>query len=321
MDVKDIEIKWSSVEDNGNEGYTSIRLSDECIPDLFIGSRNDYQKSLILKLPENFRINLKSINKQNLTLTYFKETQWIILALNDIAFLDLFNELILSVYNRIEKLSEPEEYTNELIATFHKWCDLFEESINNRLDEKTIMGLFGEMRVLIDFIKQSDPNSINDLLTGWRGPYDENHDFVFNSESFEVKTGQLKNSCYKISSEMQLEAEPGKRLQLIIVKIERDYVNGYTLTGYLNIIRNTILENQGDFSIILRAISQKGLSPSNIHDYDNYMYKSISSQYFNCTEPGFPRIISSEIPKEIRNIRYEICVGGLDNYIDKTIEY
>jgi hypothetical protein len=321
MKIRDIEQKWSLIEGNKGESYKSIRLSNECVPDLFIGCKNDFHRSLILKLPEGFKINLKSVIKQNLSLTYFKESEWILLTLNDISYLDLFNELILSVYNRIEKIYEADKYTNELIKTFHKWCDLFEESPENHLDERTIMGLFGELRILIDLISPSDSTNINSILEGWRGPYDSNHDFEFDSEDLEVKTCLTTNPFLKIASEYQLDADTGKNLKLIAVRIEQNYLSGDSLSVYLEKIRNITLESQGDFSIILRAIKQKNLSPLNIHEYDSYKYKALSSVYFNCTEPGFPRIVRSEIPDEIGKTKYELCITELSKYIDKIINY
>lgn len=321
MNVSDIEQKWSLIEGNKGEGYKSIRLSNICIPELFIGCKNDFERSLILKLPEDFKINLKSVIKQNLSLTYFKESEWILLTLNDITYLDLFNELVLSVYNRIEKIYEADKYTNELIKTFHKWCDLFEESAEGRLDERTIMGLFGEMRILIDLISTSDSTNINSILEGWKGPYDSNHDFEFDSEALEVKTCMITNPFLKIASEYQLDADTGKSLQLIAVKIEPNYLSGDSLSVYLDRIRNITLENQGDFSIILRAIKQKNLSPLSIHEYDNFKYKALASVYFNCTETGFPRIVRSEIPDEIGKTKYELCITELTKYIDKINNY
>jgi hypothetical protein len=321
MVTKEIESKWNLLTPEPGSSYRSLRLSSECIPDLFIGVDQDSKRSLILKLPANYRMDFRSNEKQNLSLTFYNDTRWVVLKLLDNNYCDLFNDLIISFYNRIYHISDVSGYSKEIIHTFYKWSEFFDDPRRDKLGEETIKGLWGELRILLDLIGISDSNSINELLGSWRGPYDSGHDFIMSSKNLEVKTKDTSKTEIRISSEFQLEPEFEKDLELVVVNVEPDQISGLSVKDLILRVKEVIIDKLGDFTILLKAIAQKGLNMKNIEEYDGYKYRAINATYYNSTYTGFPRIIRAEIPNEITRVSYNLNVNSLKDFLISNIDY
>lgn len=315
MDTKEIESKWNLLNPEPGSSYRSLRISSECIPDLFIGIDQEANRSLILKLPANYKMDFKSCEKQNLSITFYYDTRWVVLKLLDNNFWDLFNDLIISFYNRIYRISDVAGYSKEIIHTFYKWSEFFDDSRRDKLGEETIKGLWGELRILLDLVGNSNSNTVNDTLSSWRGPFDSCHDFVMSLKNLEVKTKDTSKAEVKISSEFQLEPESDKGLELVVVNVERDQVSGASVKDLILQIKGLIIDRLGDFTVLLKAIAQKGLNMRNIDEYDIYKYRAINSTSYNCILAGFPKIIRAEIPGEITRVNYNLNVNSLNDYL------
>lgn len=314
MTITELQTKWTGLKPESKGSFKSLRISSDCIPDLYIGVDHANVRCLILKLPTSHSLDFQSIIKQNLSIELFRETHWIILKLTNVVYSDLFNDLILSLYNKIEKLGSVKEYTTIFIETFYKWSEFFEDNSTNRLSEETIFGIFGELQFLKDVIEQKNTAFINDLLLSWRGPYDTGHDFIFLDQNVEVKTKEQSNVDIRISSEYQLEAEPNKPLTLAVINVLKNN-NGISLHDIVMSIRQLIIERLGDFTIVLKGLAQKGLTLVNLSEYDNYRFTSVNIVSYDCTHEHFPKIINSQLSDFISSVKYNIRVNALDTFI------
>ena len=315
MDTKEIESKWNLLNPEPGSSYRSLRISSECIPDLFIGIDQEAKRSLILKLPANYKMDFKSCEKQYLSINFYNDTRWVVLKLIDNNFWDLFNDLIISFYNRIYHISDVTGYSKEIIHTFYKWSEFFDDSQRDKLGEETIKGLWGELRVLLDLVGNSNSNTVNDTLSSWRGPFDSCHDFVMSLKNIEVKTKDTSKVEVQISSEFQLEPESDKGLELVVINIEPDQVSGSSVKDLVLQIKELVIDKLGDFTVLLKAIAQKGLYMRNIDQYDIYKYRAINSVSYNCILAGFPKIIRAIIPVEITHVSYKLNVNSLNDYL------
>lgn len=316
MDIKELNSKWKNLsEKNEIKGYKALRISPDCIPDLFIGLNQEGKRCLILFLPEQSDIRFKGSEKENLTLEFHMEKNIIVIKLNDQNFFDLFNELLLSLYNRISNITTPQVYTQELIQTFYKWSEFFDDKKNSFLSNEEIKGLYGELLVLLGFLEETDSFKINSILRAWKGPYNKSNDFEFEEKNIEVKTKEVTKPDIKISSEYQLEQEFGKGLELIVVLVENDIVNGASISDLIIMIRNVIRRKYGEISIFLKAINQKGLSFKNATQYNNTRFKVLRQITYNCESDEFPKLIRSLLPDQIRNVRYNIRINTLESFI------
>lgn len=314
MNINELESKWNGLKSEGTGGYKSLRLSGDCIPDLYIGVDVNSGRCLILKLPVNNSADFQSVIKQNLSIELHRETQWIVLKLLNNTFADLFNDLILSLFNKIKSVRDVKEYTAILIETFYKWSEFFEDNNIGRLSEESILGIFGEVLFLSDIMKQTEANSINDVMASWKGLYDTGHDFIFKEQNVEVKTKDLHGLDVRISSEYQLEPESEKALKLAVVNVLKDN-NGLSLSDVVTITKQLVVERLGDFTIILKALAQKGLTYSNVKEYDNFKYQPANITFYDCKRADFPKIVHSEIPELLHNVKYNIRISALNNFI------
>lgn len=124
MTNSELQQKWSLLSENtAANGFKSLRVSTECICELFIGVTKEGKRGLILVLPSNKTFDFKGIQKENLSIKYFNEKNLIVLQLANSDFNDLFDYLILSFYHGIKSISQVDEYSNHFIQTFYRWSE------------------------------------------------------------------------------------------------------------------------------------------------------------------------------------------------------
>lgn len=314
MDVSELDNKWKSLRPDTQGAFKSLRLSADCIPEIYIGLDANGIRCLILKLPARHSINFASVIKQNLSIELFNETNWIILKLTNALYSDLFNDLIISLYNKVKSLREVSAYTKILIDAFYRWNEFFEDSNSNRLSDEALMGIIGEMFYLLWEIQVNDPLKINEVLSSWQGPFDKGQDFIFSNRNVEVKTKQQSTLDVRISSEFQLQAEIGKELRLVVATVAVDS-DGVSITDLTNRIRTLVVERLGDFSILLRAFHQKGLTIVNLSEYNHLKLRFLQMIAYDCMHPEFPKITVDSKSPLINTVKYNIRISELDGFI------
>lgn len=314
MNIAELATKWRSLAGPPAEKIRSLRISATCVPDLYVGITPAGQRCLILRLPIGYEADFHSSVKQNLSLELYTETKWVVLTLLDELFNDLFDDLIFSIYNKIRNAAEADRYVSDLLKTYYKWSEFFQDSNSNALSDATIKGIFGELVALHEMIREQPSALLNDLLNSWKGPFDTGHDFIGELKNTEVKTKEQTATHIKISSEYQLQADAGKTLELQVVDLETDPAGGFSLKDAVMLLRDNITSRLGDYTIILHALSQKGLTPRNLTEYDHLRFLPLRITGYAVNE-GFPRIIRSELTDTINTVRYKINLSLVSGYI------
>jgi hypothetical protein len=316
MKSNELKQKWSRLSENTiTIGFRSLRISADCICELYLGVGKEEKRCLILALPDNKRLNFKGILKENLSIEYFGEKNLIVLQLNDIDFKDLFDDLIISLYHGIKNISQANEYTNHFIQAFYRWSEFFEDKKTDLLSEDAIKGIIGELLILKLLITTPSKTEINSLLKAWTGLYDKGNDFELESKNLEVKTKSLSGIEVKISSEFQLEVPPGKGLELVVVSIISDFSVGINIKDLISEIKKLVHENSGDNAILWKALSQKNITAKNVSLYDRYRFKPINWISYNCADEKFPKLNKSNIPAEINGLKYTLRTNLLNSFI------
>lgn len=306
---------WEGLKFSGNSEFEFRRIDNVSIPEINIGLNSKFYRCMLLELPSEHKVDFQTMVKKNLTLSFFSDTGYIVLELTDSNYVDLFNDLIISIYSYIYELNDVDEYSKIFIQMFYKWSEFFDDKYSEKLSLESIKGIFGELFVLKSLIEESDSFKLNETLNSWRGLYDEAHDFVFEDKNIEVKTKNISHLAVKISSEYQLEEELDKGLELLVLSVDIDYVKGDSLRSIVNEIKELIVTKMGDFSIILTALAQKNISMSNIYQYDNYRFLVHEQTIYDCRKEGFPRLTKLNTPNAIANIRYTLQLSYLANYL------
>ena len=318
----DLEQLWKTLNYTGNSEFEFTRIDrGEAIPEISIGFNSLLHRCLLLELPKHHNIDFQKSIKQNLTLSFFKDTGYIVLELIDQSFTDLFDDLIISIYQHIYKLSDVEEYSKVFIQMFYKWSEFFDDKKSEKLSQDQIKGLFGELFVLKDLIKDVEAFQLNDLLSSWKGPYDKGHDFELDVKNIEVKTKEFTKTSVKISSEHQLEQEADKPLELLVLSVETNTVEGLSLSSLLEKTKTLIVNKLGDFSIVLTALLQKNITSKNIYQYDNFRFKTIEEKIYDTTKENFPKLTKTNTPKAIGSLQYTLYLNYINDYIISTRKF
>lgn len=322
IQATNLNVLWAMITYSGMSEFEYTRIdTGESIPEISIGLNSKLNRCLLLELPKEHNVDFQNVVKQNLALSFFSDTGYIVLELIDSFYDNLFDDLIISIYQRIYKLDEVDEYSKIFIQMFYKWSEFFNDSKSDKLPLDIIKGLFGELFVLKSLIESSSSFSLNDILNSWKGPYDKGHDFELENLNIEVKTKNFTKSSIKISSEYQLEPEEGKALELLVLSVEVNSTKGQSLGSLLADIKNIVINKLGDFSIVLTGLSKKNITLQNVYQYDNYLFEPIEEVVYDCIDSNFPKITKSNLPKEIDDIQYQLLLNFLGDFILRTKKY
>ena len=318
MNSKDLSRQWARIKPSANEaGFRLLRITSESLAELSLGLDSASKRCLVLTLPASFTATQSSRACDNLSIEviYGGTASFLIIKLEERFFNDLFDDLVISIYDNICDMEEPEKQAKRFIQIFHKWSDFFTSSPSGRLSREQIQGLLGELKLLSSLLNVHTKFEINELLRAWRGPYDESADFILDDRNIEAKTILTGKRSVQISSEKQMAIEPAKGLELTVFEVEPDPRNGVSLSMQLEALKQKTYDRLGDFTIILEALRQKNLNMSNVSDYDNLRFAFRSKKTFNAANVGFPKLISDNTPGAIHAIRYSIKLPLITEYL------
>jgi hypothetical protein len=312
----ELKHKWSGLSENKIiSGFRSIRISAECICELYIGISSSGNKCLILALPKSKRLDFKGIQKENLSIEYISASNLIVLQLLDFEFSDLFDDLVLSLYQGIKYITQIDEYSNHFIETFYRWSNFFENRKSEMNSEDVIKGIIGELLVLKILMTSPERTEINYLLKAWTGPYDKVNDFELEFKNIEVKTKAPSGIDVHISSEFQLEVSQGKGLELYVVSLKSDFSVGIHIRELILEIKKMIHEASGDTTILWKALGQKNINAKNMSIYDIYRFEPINWISYDCADKNFPKLCRTNIPKEVNTLKYILRTSLLTPFI------
>ncbi len=318
----DLQEKWNHLTYSGNSEFEFIRIDNgEAKPVINIGFNSLLNRCLLLELPKVHNVDFQNSIKQNLSLSFYKDTGYIVLELTDQSFTDLFDDLIISIYQHIYQLSNVTDYSQIFIQMFYKWSEFFDDKKSEKLSQDIIKGLYGELFILYSLIQDTDSAHLNDLLISWKGPYDKGHDFELDQKNIEVKTKDSSKSSVQISSEYQLESEADKGLELLVLSVDMNTDKSQSIGTLVDGIKELVVNKLGDFSIVLSALSQKNITPKNIYMYDNFRFEVIEETVYDCLKSDFPKLTASTIPKAIGSIRYTLYLNYLHSFTVSTRKF
>ncbi|MBM3454217.1 MAG: PD-(D/E)XK motif protein [Bacteroidetes bacterium] len=312
----ELKQKWSGLSENPvTSGFRSLRISANCICELYLGISKKGKRCLILALPASKHLVFRGIQKENLSIAYFREKNLIALELIDNDYQDLFDDLVLSMYHGIKNINHVDEYTNYFIQAFYRWSEFFEDKKSDLLSEDVIKGIMGELLVLKLLITEPERPEINFLLKAWTGLYDKGNDFELETKNLEIKTKSLSGIDVKISSEFQLEVSPGKGLELFVVSLQSDFTAGIHIRDLILEIMKVVQESYGDNTILWKALSQKNITAKNVSQYDRYRFNPVNWISYNCADENFPKLSRSNIPEETSSLEFTLRTNLLTSFI------
>lgn len=208
------------------------------------------------------------------------------------------------------KFCNKENGYNELVSRYEKWKRLFK--VNNQLlSDSQIMGLIGELLFLKDDI--INQYGISKGIDGWSGPELTHKDFSFDKDWFEIKTISNSRTEITISSIEQLDSHHNGKL--IVYKLEKisPSFDGISLNKLVESIEDKITTTIDKFHF-REKLEKVGYYKDDY--YDSYVFEIIEKKQYKVTN-GFPRLVSSNMPKAISKVNYNLLLSMLDDYLEE----
>lgn len=191
---------------------------------------------------------------------------------------------------------------------------------NKELSKDEILGLDGELEVLIDLLKKDklDPYTI---IKAWTGPLDELHDFTLAKGDFEIKSlMQSPNLFINVGSAEQLDPNTGRDLYLVTCSFCKDN-DAKTLKDRINAVYELIASDSKASKLFKEIICNFGLDDEKNSALEKFPVKLYEFRV-NCIDDNFPCIARSMLKHEIRRVTYQLDMSMIEpNYSDLSIPF
>jgi len=240
----------------------------------------------------------------------------VLTLLNDNA-KNLFSDLIISIVSQV-RLIEPRAAKAGFIALCNEWSELF-EPLSGQLSKADLQGIFAEL-CFLKYLLENSRLCYNDILTAWKGPFGKGHDFEMGDHHFEIKGIAEFKAFVQISSEYQMDYLNGQELFLGVMEFGSDPALLITLTDLVTEIAGTLRSVTGtNMNLFWVPLGKTGLNYSSLQEYDHHRFTVKDVAYYNCSSPDFPALKRSDIADTIRNVRYDLALSGLQDFLINDI--
>lgn len=222
---------------------------------------------------------------------------------------DIFSLFIQNILEDIFNCVTENEALTQTLNVIAKWKKLFDKINFNGLNSEQQKGLIGEL-MFINYLLDNN-KSITNILNAWTGADFKDKDFIFGSIGIEVKFTSAKTPKVTISSERQLDTQNLNELLLILYTAEEVKENGFSLNSLITQIRKKIT-NPDDLRFFNENLVLIGYLENDKSHYDK-MYSLKKTFIFEITN-DFPKIIKSQIPLCIHDVKYSIELSAIEDF-------
>lgn len=288
------------------------KLSGEFATNIYIGYSESGNRCLFL-LTDTANIPLVQNEKTNISLIVSKSNSLIYIELNDLYFGDIFNDLIVSIFNKLRNIPINQNL-NHFIVLYKKWSELF-KTIAERgdLSENELLGLLGELKYLEKRLDDAKSRfDVNAVLDAWSGPDGRANDFIFPDISYEVKTIESQKDFVDISSEYQLSCL--NRPVLLIVYKAKLSENGFSLVDIVNSLRIKIDEKLGDSEKFLYKLNKFNIDFKNTALYEDYKITLSEPIFYRTDCESFPKIVTENLDSGIFAVKYRLNLNLISKF-------
>lgn len=220
---------------------------------------------------------------------------------------EVFARVVGDILRRVESGTGTHKAVDEALKEFRR---LLHKQRVSSIDEKTIVGLIGELLTLIEVIEVNP-----DGLGGWHGPDSDRHDFRAGPVTIEVKTslGADGNRIH-INGMKQLEYSDNESLLIRHIRIEPDPDGTLTVpdlaAGAAALLTDQILLDE--------KLKKLGYTADTREGWQTKRYKRIGASTFEVKD-GFPRLIPAILNKEwplagVSSVSYEVDLGAASGF-------
>jgi len=321
MAMTKIENIWSVLESDtaSHSGMLYKRYSAEVLPDIFV----------VLKLPERLRSlavrisamftfvehhwnKFKDIKIETLIDERDSSKKFLLILLLKKEHKDIFSILCEDLIFGVSEVSNEKKLVEMLLERLAKWQSLFEKIGKQGLSDEAQRGLYGEVCFLRLFLDNSADRHY--CIKSWLGPEKAIQDFQYANWAVEVKTTHGNNhQKIQISSERQLDDSIVERIFLFHLSLDIRIGNGETLNSLIDSVLEILKDNTMAMNLFRLKLMEYGYYEIHKPFYDEKGYSIRQTNIYRVIG-NFPRIIESQIPIGVGDVRYSIVLSESEDW-------
>lgn len=218
-------------------------------------------------------------------------------------------DLILSM------LAHPGRATEVMVSRLDHWRRFL--ASKRTLGHEELMGLLGELSVLHSLL-DLNPDRVEEVLEGWKGPHRGCVDFLYSTLHVEVKATKPDSSSVKISSIEQLEPPPaGIRKYLHVREVElfdpSDIGSGeMTASDFIDGFRKRLVDASDALALFDACLNSIGCRNDEPQLRRRFRFGAARSYEVNADFPGMRR---SQLGVAVVRATYDISLVGVAAFL------
>lgn len=321
MNMK-IETIWQTLESDQSftGGLLYKRYAAHIKADILVGIKGEDKKRWIgIGYSENIRLDisrfdtLKDILVDTRPNPSVSNVHLFVISLENHVLKDIFSIVCEDLISEVSPLSDTTVILRGILKRLEKWQLLFEQYRLGSMSIEAQHGLYGELNFLRKIIEQT--NNAATCLQSWMGTSAYFHDFHWDTWAIEVKTSSLRSqNQIHISNKAQLDNDKLQFLGICHYILDTQTNKGETLNQVIEQLID--LFYQLDTSLVLvfkNKLLEVGYFKEHHAAYDSTHYIVVNTKYYRIKE-GFPRLIPSNIPLEIEDVKYILNIDLCQNH-------
>lgn len=224
---------------------------------------------------------------------------------------DVFARLCQDLIHSLTSATNDQEVTAAVVSRIRLWQQLFELRPSGILAPHQVKGLTAELLYMLRQL-ESGSREADEVVSAWLGPTRCDQDFVFSSESVEVKAIGPSSELVSINSLQQLQSERPLFLSIWTLRqaapteLAACTLNGLVLRieGFLHTAPSALM-----------AFRDRLLSAGYVHSstYDTIAFEPLDEETFSVSG-DFPRLVESDVPLGVSSATYTLSMHWIRQF-------
>lgn len=303
--------KWKDIQSEGHSAGRFRVYPDHCL-DLFLGfdSRGNRYFTLESRASTHSDIDVPSFENVEINQSVFNDTKNITLTLLDAQLSDLFSVMCYDLAESSSRSASDVSAMSIFNNRLSRWSVLLRKRGLHGMSKSEQLGLVGELLTLC-WMQEYLKVTYEALVRGWRGPDGDTNDIGYEGHRIEVKAqGATQVPVVKVSSLTQLDVSQGS-LYIVhnrLTASDKDI----SLESLISQIAEALLSNPELGLEFYRKLLLAGYDPDAEYISDCY---ALEKRTIFRVDEGFPKLIPSNTPNGISNVRYDLSFDMLTEYM------
>lgn len=264
---------------------------------------------------ENTAITKLALDSLNIFIRKLKidqeeECNYLVISLRKLENAPIFFRVIESILHDFE-IKTGDTYTL-CVLNLKRWKSFWDMKANKGLNEKEIIGLYGELL----FLKNTYDSSGKWLIDRWTGPLGSEHDFILTTADYEIKSTLSSEVTISVSSLRQLEVRDSKKLYLVVYELGESDSKSLSLKDLVYYIDSRADADEQD--IFWRRLTKLGYRLDEEHVYQSSCFEVVKNTIYFVRE-GFPSLtnfsLKSPLDSRIRSVNYTLELKDLEAFV------